>query len=299
MKRFFFISALFHGTLLLILFSWEIPQADRMLLRNRIEVFLVEKMEEKIEGKKLQGASSTVLKKVFKQDLTEKKGIAGARQITPTKPEEKKEQPKQERLETNQIEANEERNKKEEKASSEEQILKAKEEDNQILQAKQSPQIEDGIIRDLANPAGRPQISVAKGNSGSAFISFPGPEMGREGIQGGRGEKDDPFGKGGGGATQLSNIRASPQEGDSILFEIMRRIEGAKRYPKAARRMHIEGKATVRFKIKPDGKVDSVEIVESSGSDILDQASLETVQRAVPLPYKEGWLKVGIVFKIL
>jgi len=40
-------------------------------------------------------------------------------------------------------------------------------------------------------------------------------------------------------------------------------------------------------------------VVGSSGSDILDQASLETVQRAVPLPYKEGWLRVVIVFKIL
>jgi len=42
-----------------------------------------------------------------------------------------------------------------------------------------------------------------------------------------------------------------------------------------------------------------VELLESSGSEILDQASLETVQRAVPFPYKEGWLKVVIVFKIL
>jgi TonB family protein len=300
MKRFFFISALFHGTLLLILFSWEIPQADRMPLRNRIEVFLVEKMEEKIEEKKLQGAIPVVLKKAFKQDLTEKKEIEGARQITPTNLEERKEQPKQERLETNQIKASEERTKIEEKAPAEEGNLKANGEDERIIQAKLTPQIiEEGITKELATPAGRPQISVAKGNAGSAFISFPGPEMRREGIQGGRGEKDDPFGKGGGDATQLSKIRTSPKEGDSILLEIMRRIEGAKRYPKAARKMHIEGRATVRFKIKPDGKVDSVEVVESSGSDILDQASLETVQRAVPLPFKEGWLKVGIVFKIL
>jgi TonB family protein len=63
--------------------------------------------------------------------------------------------------------------------------------------------------------------------------------------------------------------------------------------------MGIEGKATLRFQIKPNGKVDSVEVVESSGSEILDEASRETVQRAAPLPFKEGWLKVVIVFKIL
>jgi protein TonB len=79
----------------------------------------------------------------------------------------------------------------------------------------------------------------------------------------------------------------------------MGRIERAKRYPKVARRMGIEGKTTVRFKLKPNGKVDSAEILGSSGSDILDQASLETIQRATPLPYKEGWLKVIIIFKIL
>ena len=76
-------------------------------------------------------------------------------------------------------------------------------------------------------------------------------------------------------------------------------IEEAKRYPRAARRMGIEGKTVVRFKLKPGGQVEAVEVAESSGSDILDKASVETVREAAPLPYKEGWLKVGIVFKIL
>jgi protein TonB len=79
----------------------------------------------------------------------------------------------------------------------------------------------------------------------------------------------------------------------------MRRIEEAKRYPRAARRMGIEGKTVVRFKLKPGGQLEAAEIAESSGSDILDHASLQTVREAAPLPYKEGWLKVGIVFKIL
>jgi protein TonB len=86
---------------------------------------------------------------------------------------------------------------------------------------------------------------------------------------------------------------------DPILLKIMRRIEEAKRYPMAARRMGIEGKTVVRFKLKPGGQVEAVEVAESSGSDILDKASVETIRGAAPLPYKEGWLKVGIVFKIL
>ena len=47
MGRFFIIiSTIFHGTLLLLLFSWEIPLADRLLPKNILEVSLVEKIEE-------------------------------------------------------------------------------------------------------------------------------------------------------------------------------------------------------------------------------------------------------------
>ena len=62
--------------------------------------------------------------------------------------------------------------------------------------------------------------------------------------------------------------------------------------------MGIEGTAVVRFRLRPEGRVEAVEIVDSSGSEILDKASLETVHAAAPFPYKAGWLKVGIVFKI-
>jgi protein TonB len=86
---------------------------------------------------------------------------------------------------------------------------------------------------------------------------------------------------------------------DPIFSLILRKLETAKRYPRMARKMGIEGTAVVRFKLKPEGGVEAVELVDSSGSAILDKASLETVRAAAPFPYKEGWLKVGIVFKIL
>jgi protein TonB len=97
----------------------------------------------------------------------------------------------------------------------------------------------------------------------------------------------------------MANIHHSPGgELDAILSLILRKLEAAKRYPRMARKMGIEGTAVVRFKLKPEGRVEAVEIVDSSGSEILDTASLETVRAAAPFPYKEGWLKVGIVFKI-
>ena len=125
----------------------------------------------------------------------------------------------------------------------------------------------------------------------------PGP--GKEGIASGGGEKQARVLGGEGGNSERKPTGSALSAVDPVLLQIMRRIETAKRYPRVARRMGIEGKTVVRFKLKPGGQVEAVEVAESSGSDILDKASVETVREAAPLPYKEGWLKVGIVFKIL
>ena len=87
---------------------------------------------------------------------------------------------------------------------------------------------------------------------------------------------------------EASPIGSSISAVDPVLLQIMRRIEEAKRYPRAARRMGIEGKTVVRFKLKPGGQVEAVEVAESSGSDILDKASVETVREAAPFPIKRA-----------
>lgn len=136
-------------------------------------------------------------------------------------------------------------------------------------------------------PSG-PNIGVsAAQESGKAVTAGLGVESGGFEPPGGEGSS----GRG-------AEVKAASQEGDPTLLLIMRRIEAAKRYPKAARTMGVEGTVVVRFKLEPSGQVEEVEVAESSGSRILDRASLETVRDASPLPYKEGWLKVGIVFKI-
>jgi TonB family protein len=52
----------------------------------------------------------------------------------------------------------------------------------------------------------------------------------------------------------------------------------------------------VRFKLKPSGEIDRVEIVKSSGYDILDSASIRTLYRAGPLPYVNGWVEVPMAY---
>lgn len=99
-------------------------------------------------------------------------------------------------------------------------------------------------------------------------------------------------------SAKLSKVQDSPGGVDETLLLILRKIEAAKKYPRIARKMGTEGKTTVRFKLRSNGEIDEIQILESSGSEILDQTSLQTVRDAAPLPYKEGWLKVGILFKM-
>ncbi|OOG67772.1 energy transducer TonB [Sinorhizobium sp. A49] len=56
------------------------------------------------------------------------------------------------------------------------------------------------------------------------------------------------------------------------------------RYPSQANRQGITGTATVSFVVTADGGLSNLRLAGSSGSPILDQAALETVQRAAPFP---------------
>ena len=75
-------------------------------------------------------------------------------------------------------------------------------------------------------------------------------------------------------------------------------IERAKKYPLAAKRRGIEGTATVEFSIDTKGMPENIKIVTSSGSDILDNAALSTITRAVPFPRDIRIIKVPIAFRL-
>ena len=63
-----------------------------------------------------------------------------------------------------------------------------------------------------------------------------------------------------------------------------------------ARERGIQGVAHVRFKLRPTGEVETIQIVKSSGYDILDTASIRTIYRAAPMPYVDGWIEVPISY---
>lgn len=61
-------------------------------------------------------------------------------------------------------------------------------------------------------------------------------------------------------------------------------LEQHRRYPRQAERMRQEGTAHVRFSVDQQGHVANARIERSSGSALLDEATLDTVQRASPVP---------------
>ncbi|MBI4126446.1 MAG: energy transducer TonB [Deltaproteobacteria bacterium] len=80
------------------------------------------------------------------------------------------------------------------------------------------------------------------------------------------------------------SVRHSEARGNPTLTAIWKKINRAKYYPLVAREQKLEGAPRVQFQIDNDGNVTTISLVDSSGSDILDDAALETIRRAAPLP---------------
>jgi TonB family protein len=77
---------------------------------------------------------------------------------------------------------------------------------------------------------------------------------------------------------------------------IVSAIERTKNYPRLARERGTEGVVHLRFRLRPEGSIEKIEIMESSGSTVLDRASIRAVYLAAPMPYVQGWIEVPIAY---
>lgn len=66
--------------------------------------------------------------------------------------------------------------------------------------------------------------------------------------------------------------------------QVVVHLHGHKRYPPQARRKRIEGEVVVKFKIDRSGRVVASSLVSGSGAEILDDAAIDILERASPLP---------------
>lgn len=99
------------------------------------------------------------------------------------------------------------------------------------------------------------------------------------------------------GARKNAPLQNSPQGGNKIhdlfsdsaigepnplLTEIRAKIERAKRYPALAKKLGVQGRALVQFRIGANGLPQEVRLQSSSGSPLLDEEALATIKRAAP-----------------
>jgi periplasmic protein TonB len=78
--------------------------------------------------------------------------------------------------------------------------------------------------------------------------------------------------------------QASAGEDRGYMRALMERLRRYQTYPRAARSRRIEGQVVVQLTVTPEGQLATVGIARTSGSDLLDDAALEMVRRAAPLP---------------
>jgi protein TonB len=74
------------------------------------------------------------------------------------------------------------------------------------------------------------------------------------------------------------------RERNEYLSTLIAWLNRHKLYPTEARRARVQGVATVRFTIDPQGRVLDAVIVKSSGQPLLDDAALDVFTRANPVP---------------
>ncbi len=135
----------------------------------------------------------------------------------------------------------------------------------------------------------RPDAEEAPSNN-EAVPDIPVPGV-RTGVQQGPDDGGKEAGTAasgqGSGQTASSGIGiVSPEEWAAIAAA----IERTKNYPRIARERGIEGVVRLRFRLASSGTVEKIEIVQSSGYAVLDDASIRAVYRAAPMPYVNGWI---------
>lgn len=89
------------------------------------------------------------------------------------------------------------------------------------------------------------------------------------------------------------------RQGQASILDLIRlRVEHVKRYPLTARRRGIEGEVRLLFELQKNGTIRDIKVVQSSGSNILDDEAVATLKRAVPLPFYEGSLTLPLKFTL-
>lgn len=86
-----------------------------------------------------------------------------------------------------------------------------------------------------------------------------------------------------GGGSGVGGGRSRGADRQALIATALARIRAHRHYPELARRRGIEGTVGIAFHVAPDGEVSDL-AVRHSADPALDQAALDAVRKAAPLP---------------
>ncbi len=102
-----------------------------------------------------------------------------------------------------------------------------------------------------------------------------------------------------------NSIYKNIDEGLRYEDMIKLKIQKVRNYPEIARKEGIEGNVYLSFVVLKDGRVENINILESSGNSILDEEAVNTLKRAQPFPeipeyynFNKMNLNVKIIYKL-
>lgn len=102
-----------------------------------------------------------------------------------------------------------------------------------------------------------------------------------------------------GASTTHSNLLIKGDISDEFLATILRLINKNISYPRIARKFHMEGVVKLRFSVLHGGQLGSVQLVGSSGYEVLNKAAITTLKNAAksfPSPRSEVVLEVPVQY---
>jgi len=133
-------------------------------------------------------------------------------------------------------------------------------------------------LRDLTPSLGRmvmareePSGGRGQGAAAGNAVGTGGKATGKEGVT-----------EEGGGGFRLTPLNAPEVQYISYFASIKRKIELVWQYPYEAAAAGVQGELTLDFVIARSGAVNSIELVRSSGSKILDDEAIRSIRVAAP-----------------
>ena len=87
--------------------------------------------------------------------------------------------------------------------------------------------------------------------------------------------------------------------GPRDLAAVRHRIDAHKVYPQIAVRNGWEGRVLVEMRLEGDGSLTAVRLLEGSGYDVLDDATIVAVRRASPFPPVARVLTVPVEYRLV